>query len=147
MITEEMVDWVWNRTNDVSREKVEAVLERAAQYAALSASPAGVGVETPPPSTHLMGRTVAPVEVYQIIKDVVIDKENASFWSRRIATALSSQSAQTETNVGLLAQVASIICEETCGLTSLCKSREAAKALLEKGYLKAPAPLTREVGE
>lgn len=38
----------------------------------------------------------------------------------------------------LLAHVASIICEETCGLTSQCKSREAAKALFDKGYLKSP---------
>ncbi|NTG48631.1 hypothetical protein G6M04_14655 [Agrobacterium rhizogenes] len=35
----------------------------------------------------------------------------------------------------LLACVASIICEETCGLTSLCKSREAAKSLFARGYL------------
>jgi hypothetical protein len=35
----------------------------------------------------------------------------------------------------LLAQVASVICAETCGLTSECKSREAAAALLEQGFL------------
>ncbi|MBX5089370.1 hypothetical protein [Rhizobium lentis] len=40
----------------------------------------------------------------------------------------------------LLARVASIICEETCGLTSECKSREAAKALLDKGYLAIAQP-------
>lgn len=41
----------------------------------------------------------------------------------------------------ILYQVASIICEETCGLTSQCKSREAAKALFDKGYLAAsPIP-------
>jgi hypothetical protein len=39
----------------------------------------------------------------------------------------------------LLAQVASIICAETCGLTSECKSREAAKALFDKGYLRIAA--------
>lgn len=43
-ITDEMVEWVWNRTNDVSRKNVELVLERAAQYSALSAEPA-VGVK------------------------------------------------------------------------------------------------------
>jgi hypothetical protein len=48
---------------------------------------------------------------------------------------------QTETDAtpSLLAQVASIICEETCGLTSQCKSREAAKVLLDRGYLKLPS--------
>lgn len=35
-------------------------------------------------------RTVAPVEVYRIIKDVTIDKENVAFWSRRIAKSLST---------------------------------------------------------
>lgn len=44
---------------------------------------------TPPPSSHLRGRIVAPVEVYRIIKDVVIDKDNVAVWSRRIAAALS----------------------------------------------------------
>ena len=38
----------------------------------------------------------------------------------------------------ILARVASIICEETCGLTSQCKSRDAAKALFDKGYLSSP---------
>jgi len=38
----------------------------------------------------------------------------------------------------LLNRVASIICDETCGLTSECKSREAAKALFDKGYLTTP---------
>lgn len=35
----------------------------------------------------------------------------------------------------LVAMVASIICAETCGLTSECKSREAAAALFAQGYL------------
>lgn len=35
----------------------------------------------------------------------------------------------------LVARVASIICSETCGLTSECKSREAAAALFAQGYL------------
>jgi hypothetical protein len=35
----------------------------------------------------------------------------------------------------LLARVASLICETTCGLTSECRSREAAQALLDGGYL------------
>jgi hypothetical protein len=43
------------------------------------------------PQTALGGRMVAPVEVYKIIKDVVIDKENVSAWSRRIAAALSEE--------------------------------------------------------
>lgn len=35
----------------------------------------------------------------------------------------------------LLDRVASVICAETCGLTSECKSREAASALFDQGYL------------
>lgn len=38
-------------------------------------------------------------------------------------------------NEKLQARVASIICAETCGLTSECKSREAAAALFAQGYL------------
>lgn len=44
----------------------------------------------------------------------------------------------------LLARVSSIICEETCGLTSACKSREAANALFDKGYL--VKPISHETG-
>lgn len=35
----------------------------------------------------------------------------------------------------LQASVAAIICAETCGLTSECKSREAAAALFDQGFL------------
>ena len=45
----------------------------------------------------------------------------------------------------LLARVASIICEETCGLTSQCKSREAAKALYDQGYLSALSAQVQDV--
>ncbi len=38
-------------------------------------------------------------------------------------------------NEKLQASVASIICAETCGLTSECKSREAAAALFNQGFL------------
>jgi hypothetical protein len=38
-------------------------------------------------------------------------------------------------NEKLQMSVASIICAETCGLTSDCKSREAAAALFNQGYL------------
>jgi hypothetical protein len=47
--------------------------------------------------------------------------------------------AVTPGSATLLAQVASIICAETCGLTSECKSREVAKALFDKGYLRIAA--------
>lgn len=50
-----------------------------------------------------------------------------------------------EDHAKLLSQVASIICEETCGLTSQCKSREAAKALYEKGYLTALSAQVQDV--
>lgn len=43
-------------------------------------------------------------------------------------------SGDTATDV-IIARVAAIICEETCGLTSECKSREAARALMAKGLL------------
>ena len=46
----------------------------------------------------------------------------------------------------LLARVASIICEETCGLTSACKSREAARALFDKGYLSRAHPAPADAG-
>jgi hypothetical protein len=47
--------------------------------------------------------------------------------------------------VTLLARVAAIICEETCGLTSACKSREAARSLLDKGYLSAEPKIAANV--
>jgi len=58
--------------------------------------------EYPAHASNSRGRTVAPVEVYRIIKDVVIDKENASFWSRRIASALSSEPSSDGVPVGYL---------------------------------------------
>jgi hypothetical protein len=42
-----------------------------------------------------------------------------------------------ESKQAMLAKVAAIICEATCGLTSECRSREAAQALLDNGFLRA----------
>jgi hypothetical protein len=49
-----------------------------------------------------------------------------------------------ESKQAMLAKVAAIICEATCGLTSECRSREAAQALLDNGFLRASAPFQRK---
>lgn len=59
-------------------------------------------------------------------------------YEARILAALAPSPSAGEPEERVLARVASIICEETCGLTSECRSREAAKALLDKGYLTTP---------
>lgn len=51
------------------------------------------------------------------------------------------------TEAQLLARVAAVICEETCGLTSECKSREAASALLKNGYLATTPPADQQENE
>lgn len=63
-------------------------------------------------------------------------------WHRVLAAAPQPPMPEVNglTEAQLLARVAAVICEETCGLTSECKSREAASALLKNGYLATTPP-------
>ena len=72
-------------------ERYPLITENAMHAAWQEAAKRSALVASTPSAPDANTRTVAPVEVYQIIKDVVIDKENVSAWSRRIAAALSSQ--------------------------------------------------------
>lgn len=57
-------------------------------------------------------------------------------------TGLPTDEAGALADETLLVRVAATICELTCGLTSECKSREAAQGLLDRGYLRRLAPVT-----
>lgn len=81
------------------------------------------------------------VETYRMIAAsslMTLVRDHESTVRAALEAALSAAEPSAQDRERVLAQVASIICEETCGLTSKCKSREAAKALFDKGYLSAP---------
>lgn len=76
-------------------------------------------------------------------------REALSAYSAMLAAAPQPPMPEVNglTEAQLLARVAAVICEETCGLTSECKSREAASALLKNGYLATPPADLREENE